>query len=115
MIKCEITDFLAVETKQKKEGDAHVEIKGNFPQVLNEAGMLLAAIIQTYAPRAEKIAKLNEADKEERQLEMEMTLYKMITDATINFLIQKETTTSVELSKLKEVLGGLRHDGESPD
>ena len=102
MIKCEIKDNSRHEDKAPFNGTGNgaVEMKGDLAQIMNETGMLLAAVIETWAPRIEKISPKDARDK----AALEMAFLKAIEEAAIHFLVCNKSAEKIDITNLQKFL-----------
>lgn len=106
MIKCEIKDYSRHEGKAPFNGTGNgaVEISGDLAQIMNETGMLIAAVIETLAPKFEKIARQDAKDKEA----LEMAFLTAIEGAAIHFLVFNKSAEKIDMSNLHTFLNNQR-------
>ena len=107
MIKCEIKDNSKQEGKAafNGTGNGSVEISGDFAQIMNETGMLLAAIIETLAPKFEAISPM---DARGNKAALEMAFLKTIEGAAIHFLCCNKSAEKIDMTNLHTFLNNQR-------
>lgn len=111
MIKCEIKDNSKQEGKRpfNGTGNGDVEIKGNFVQIMNETGMLIATVIETYGPMFKAITAI---DARDNKAAVEMAFLKTIEFSAMSFLTNRadKKVDMTNLSKFLNQRGGNDDD-----
>ena len=110
MIKCEIEDFLGVETRKASQCPASVEIKGNLPQLINELAILASAVIEAEITRIRKDPRIPKDVKSKSDQDLIHAFLSMIFDATLDFLYMSKEATRVDATRLYDALHGGRDD-----
>lgn len=103
MIKCEIKDNSKNEGKGpfNGSGNGSVEISGDFAQIMNETGMLLAAVIETLVPKFEEIAP---QDAKGDKAALEMAFLKTIEYSAMHFLVCNRAAEKIDMTNLRKFL-----------
>lgn len=106
MIKCEIKDNSKQEGKApfKGSGNGDVELRGNFTQIMNETGMLIAAVIESYEPVFKAITQIKDGSSKAM---LEMKFLKTIEFSAMNYLTKRADKT-VDMSNLHTFLNNQR-------
>ncbi len=106
MIKCEIKDNSKQEGKApfNGTGNGDVELRGNFTQIMNETGMLIAAVIESFGPTFEAITAI---DARDNKAAVEMAFLKTIEFSAIKFLTNR-ADKKVDMSNLSTFLNNQR-------
>lgn len=110
MIKCEIKDFLGVETRKASQCPASVEIKGNLPQLINELGILASAVIETEITKIRNNPAIAKNIRNKTDIQLQSAFLAMIHDATLDFLYMSKEATRVDATSLYDALHGGRDD-----